>query len=358
MNRRLTILFCPLDWGLGHITRDVPLIQYCVNEGHKVIVAGSEKVIQIAKEACPTITTELFTGFEIIYSKKRGIIIGLLLKLPDYIVDFYNDHKKTEALADKHNVDLVISDNRFGCYSKEAYSVYISHQLQFRLKGIAKPFNFIPAWVHRQIIKKYNHCLIPDFETKPRLAGELSEKKRLRTPATYIGILSRFEPKTADKTEDTVVLLGGPEPYRTQFEHIIINQANEMQIPVTIIQGKPDTNHQKTTIGFVKRVSMLTGDELENRLLTAKTIISRSGYSSLMDLAALNRTAVIVPTPGQPEQEYLARYLHQSGYFVTMSQQAFNLKTATELIAHKLTFDNRTHPIFANTLQKIFNQLY
>jgi predicted glycosyltransferase len=226
------------------------------------------------------------------------------------------------------NIDLVISDNRPGLYSKNIPSIYITHQLS--IKTNSRLGNFFSNKIHHYFIKKYTACWVPDFRENG-LAGELSHLTPLPQNVIYIGALSRLEKIQSEKTNENslVILLSGPEPLRTILEDQLFSQLSQLDRPVLFVRGIPTfTQPLISEQNNVVVKNYLNSQELNNVLNGASLIISRSGYTSIMDYVALQKNALLIATPGQAEQEYLASYLEKKKYFLSLPQQNFDLRKA------------------------------
>lgn len=323
-------LICPLNWGLGHATRCVPIIKTLISQGNKVIVAADKGPLAFLQKAFPDLEFIEFPGFEPTYSRSNTQVFKLMASFPKALRDFRNDHKTIESIVKNHDIDVVISDNRFGCWSRRAHSVFITHQLHIQVPRFWRFTTPIVNLFNNSYIKKYDEVWVPDNENEPSLGGKLSHPAIKCVETKYIGFLSRFNTDNQSITEKTnkyLVILSGPEPQRTMFEDIILKQAKETQDNILILRAKPDSNDLLSDIP--ENVSMFNhvDDEMFVKLVeSAENIICRGGYSSLMDLIKLNRTAYLVPTPGQTEQEYLAKHLSELGYFNWCKQNDFQLK--------------------------------
>ena len=323
-------LICPLNWGLGHATRCVPIIKTLISQGHKVIVAADKGPLAFLQKEFPDLEFIEFPGFEPTYSRSNTQVFKLMASFPKALRDFRNDHETIESIVKNHDIDVVISDNRFGCWSKRAHSVFITHQLHIQVPRFWRFTTPIVNHFNNSYIKKYDEVWVPDNENEPSLGGKLSHPAIKGVETKYIGLLSRFNTDNQSVTEKTnkyLVILSGPEPQRTMFEDIILKQAKDMQDNILILRAKPDSNDLLSDIS--ENVSMFNhvDDEMFVKLVeSAENIICRGGYSSLMDLIKLNKTAYLVPTPGQTEQEYLAKHLSGLGYFNWCKQHDFQLK--------------------------------
>ena len=323
------ILICPLNWGLGHATRCVPIIKGLLDLGQNPIIAADKAPLSFMQKAFPELEIIKLPGFDPIYSKGNSQVFKLLTSLPSAISDFKKEHIEVEAIVRDHNIDAIISDNRFGCWSEKVHSVFMTHQLHIQTPRLFKWTNPIINKFNNNYIKRYDELWIPDNKEEPSLSGILSHPADAPIKTSYIGLLSRFSTASAkeEKDIDYLVILSGPEPQRTIFENIIVKQANEVSGRIVILRAKPNQNDLPYNIPENVTFFNHIDDDLFIELISkSKNIICRGGYSSLMDLISLNRSAYLVPTPGQTEQEYLADYLTKKGLFNSCRQKNFKLK--------------------------------
>ncbi|MCB9336361.1 MAG: glycosyl transferase family 28 [Flavobacteriales bacterium] len=328
MDKNKTILVCPLEWGLGHATRCIPLIQQFLDEGHRVIIASSGKPEALLKKEFPQLQFIPLKGYDIEYSEKGSMITKMLLQLPKIKKAIEDEHLWLDQIIDKYSIDMVVSDNRYGLWTKKVESVLMTHQL------------FIKAptgeWLLEKIVKKYlnnfDEVWIPDVEDEDNLSGELSHKKTLPLNYRFIGILSRFSTYLQTQNIETeeydfIAILSGPEPQRTIFENIILKQLENTDFKGILVRGLPEEKLElKIENSELKVFNHLEIEEFLKCIQKSKVVICRSGYSSLMDLTVLSKKAILVPTPGQTEQEYLAQYLSKKGNFITQKQSEFDLE--------------------------------
>ena len=323
----IRILIAPLDWGLGHATRCVPIIGELQELGCEVVLAADGKVAKLLALEFPAIEIRNLQGYHISYGKK-GLFLSLFLQLPRIFRTIKKENKWLKELLKKERFDFVISDNRPGLFNKKSNCIYITHQLVIQ-SGKGKWMNNFLQKLHHRYIKKFNTVWIPDLETEKNLAGELSHPvKQLVTPV-YIGLLSRLSiTDSLVANYNLLVLLSGPEPQRTLLEQIIVNQLSSFQGKVLLVRGLPGATNQLTSTNpDVVIHNHLTATQLQNAIQESELIICRSGYTTLMDLIKLKKKAILIPTPGQPEQEYLAAYMQQQNYFPFVTQQQFQLET-------------------------------
>jgi predicted glycosyltransferase len=332
------ILFCPLDWGIGHATRCIPVIRHLREQKHEIIIAADGRSFDFLKEYFPDLQFIRLPGFRVSYPSENSMAFKIAAQSPAILFGIYREHQRLKKIIRNYEVNMVISDNRFGMWSKKIWSVYLTHQLQIKAPVKMK---WAEPWLlmaHQWFINQYDECWIPDVPGIINLSGDLSHQHPLPKNGHYIGILSRFEnperpifPAARKKTPELLILLSGPEPQRTIFEKIILNElALYPQKNVVILQGLPGPKHYSSPLPGVAIYNHLPDDEMGQLIRQAGLIICRPGYSTIMDLVSLGRNAILVPTPGQTEQEYLARHLSTDGLFCRIDQEDFSLNLALE----------------------------
>lgn len=303
------ILIAPLNWGLGHATRCIPIINELISQGHYIIIAADGFPLQLLREEFSELPFVDFPSFQIQYAAGKSQVGAMLKSLPRVVLGIRKEHQQLQKFIVEYQISMVISDNRFGLWSKLVPSIYITHQLMIKMPRGLKFLEPLAWLMHRFIINKYTACWIPDFAVAPSLSGDLAHKYPLPKHAQFIGCLSRFS-ITPDivlsKTYDVLAVLSGPEPHRSLMENELIRTYEGQTKSVLIVQGQPQSEAVYTQSDNVLLVSHLSTAELKAHLLSATQIICRSGYSSIMDLHVLNRKAILIPTSGQTEQEYLA----------------------------------------------------
>ena len=344
-----------MNWGLGHATRLSVLIDRHIAKGDEVVIAGDGMSLAWLRSRYPNLRSIELPHLDLHYSPAGSQIKGLLKQAPHFLNWLHADHRTLQNILAREHFDLVISDNRFGFCSRSAKCVYVTHQLNV-MTGGGRLLSSLATAAHRWFIRHYDECWVPDYEQWPGLAGDLSHidggvgkwnDKVERTKIKYIGPLSRFgdgikskEQRAKNKEQiaksqepryDNVALLSGLEPQRTMLENELKRRwrgTNYMIIRGVIGSANAandghllDTADDETFVGLLKN---------------AKHIVCRSGYSTIMDLAALgllprhygkknasrlgdgtqdedcgandiDRVVELIPTPGQPEQEYLAK---------------------------------------------------
>lgn len=320
------ILIAPLDWGLGHATRCIPIIETFIHFGCDVIIVADKNTFSLLKKEFPSLVFLRYKGYEIVYSRNKKLFhIKLLLQFPGIIFSIWKEKKWLNKTIKNQKIDAVISDNRFGMYSKQIPSIYITHQLQ--IKAGNRLSEFISQKIHSYFIKKYSQCWVPDNKENG-LAGDLSNPKSLQQNVIYIGPLSRFHSLPGmEAIYDLLITISGPEPQRTVFEKKILVQLKNFLGKVLLVRGLPSENHNfLQSTNSLKIVNHLSAQEMNIAFLQSKMIIGRSGYTTVMDLSLLGKKAILIPTPGQTEQEYLAKYLFEKKYFYCVDEDNFSIE--------------------------------
>jgi uncharacterized protein (TIGR00661 family) len=324
------ILVAPLDWGLGHATRCIPIINELIEQNCEVVIAAAVGPYFLLKKEFPTLVFLRIKGYKIQYSRnKRWLPFKLLLQFPRIIFSIRKENSWLEKIINEYQIDAVVSDNRFGLYNKRVPCIYITHQLHIKTGNIFS--EKIAQKMHDHFIKKYTNCWVPDFKENG-LAGELSHPVNIPSNVLYIGPLSRFEKiNNVTKIYNLLISLSGPEPQRTIFEKMIITQLKTFRKKVLLVRGLPDENKKlQADRELIEIVNHLSAEKLNRAFQQSEMIISRSGYSTIMDLVKLGKNAILVPTPGQKEQEYLAGYLMDKKYFYSVRQRNFSLETTID----------------------------
>jgi len=312
------VLVCPLNWGLGHATRCVPVIREQLAAGNEVVLCADGYPLEFLRQEFPGLRTIELPSYPIRYSKRKSQVMAMILFLPKLLKGIYAEHNWLDNLLKTEHFDLVVSDNRFGMWNKNVRSIYITHQVMVKMPKGLKWLEPVGYRLHKYLIQKYNQCWIPDFAEFEGLSGDLSHKYPLPANAAFIGIHSRFpEAKCIqpDTTYENVVILSGPEPQRTMLENEMLDKFRYSSEKTIIIQGKPEITEHESQPDKITVVSHVPTEKLAAMLLGCKNIVARSGYSTIMDFYRLNilHKAEFHPTPGQTEQEYLLQHLRNKG---------------------------------------------
>lgn len=326
INSKPTILIAPLDWGLGHTTRCMIIIRSLLKNNYKVIVAvNRQQQSLLQQEFASQISYTYLSGYNINYTKHPQFFnLKIIAQIPRIFWAIYSEKKWLKNYVNKNDVDLVISDNRYGLASKSVPSVFITHQLL--IKSNSNIIEKLLQKINYTFINKFTQCWLPD-DAQNNIAGVLSNPKI--TPLVSIkniGVLSRFTHKiSSDTFYDICFLISGPEPQRSKFEQIICRQIEAIKSKkIVLIRGLPH-NASQLQISNVEVVNHLPEKDLQQIVQQSKLVIARSGYTTIMELIALKKDMILVPTQGQTEQEYLAKYLSEKNICLTVTQNKFNL---------------------------------
>ncbi|MEA3504126.1 MAG: glycosyltransferase [Bacteroidota bacterium] len=327
MKKKLTILISTLNWGLGHSCRTTPIIKAFLKENCNVILAGYGNAGEFLKKEFPDLEYIHFPGIDISYPAKGNMALKMLLSTYYIFKTIRKEHKELEKIISEKKIDLVFSDNRYGLWSKKIPSIFLTHQLFIQTPQRLKFLKPLINKINHYYIKRFTECWIPDFEEEENLSGDLSHSKKISFPHHYIGSLTRFKKSDTTKNNSVFVIISGPEPQRTIFEEKIFDNISSINVNIIIAKGKADESYSNINTKNTTVISHPGTTEMEKLLNSSSLIISRPGYSTLMDLAILEKTAVFVATPGQTEQEYLAKR-HNGKQFISIKQSDFSLLDA------------------------------
>jgi len=344
----MRILICPLNWGLGHASRDVLIIQELLEAGHEVILAGEGMPLKFMKTDFPELACiHLPQTIRITYFKQLPAWLKIFLLSPFLLFEIITEHFRLNRIIRRQHLDLVISDNRYGLWSSRVKCILITHQCIIRLPGLVRFLEYPLALLLKLFIEKFDRCWIPDYPGSQNLTGKLAHGFTLPSNAVFIGPLSRFSEPGIQLTEVDVplhlsqaelpypvllIMLSGPEPQRTKLEKIILEQIPGVPVSTIILQGLPGMQETKKVGPRHILVPHLPSALLKSLIIKARYIICRSGYTSIMDLVKMQKKAMIIPTPGQTEQEYLAAYLGENGVFLSCRQQNLDLPAALQML--------------------------
>lgn len=328
------ILICPLDWGMGHASRCIPIIRNLVELDCDVIVAAQGAVKAFLALEFPGIIFVPIVNYNISYATTS---LGLIFKFPYFLLRVfycaYVEHQQIKKLIKDHSIDCVISDNRFGCFSKDIYSVYISHQLCVLLPKWARVFEWFLWKGLRWAINQYDMLWIPDYPGKKSLTGLLINKFSIPEQCRFVGVLSRFMGNNEvfeDGNLDLLVMLSGPEPQRTMLENKIIEELRGFSGSAIVLLCKPEESYTKNISEQIRLISHVPTEKMVEYINRAKQIICRGGYTTIMELVSLQKKAILIPTPGQTEQIYLGDRLTKKGCFYSVSQKEFKLQRSLD----------------------------
>ncbi|CAM3332956.1 Glycosyltransferase [Flavobacterium longum] len=327
------ILVAPLNWGLGHATRCIPIIRALEANGYTPILASDGAALQLLKREFPKLLALELPSYQIEYPREgKHFKWKMLQNLPKMMEAVSGEKKIVKQWVKQYNLWGIISDNRLGVVSKKVPSVFITHQLNV-LTGNT---TWLTGKLHRMIIEKFTECWIPDVDDFINLSGKLGHLKDADDlHLKYIGPLSRFEPMALPAKYDLMVMLSGPEPQRGMLQEQLEREVMQFDGKVVFVKGVMEAEQKKIQLGNVTYYNFMTSSELEKTVNESKLVLCRSGYTTVMDLAKLGKKAFFIPTPGQYEQEYLARKFKKEGLVPYAKQEHFRLEKLTEVDLYK-----------------------
>lgn len=324
------ILIAPLDWGLGHTTRCVPIIRQLIACKCEVVFAGNDLQQTFIRSLFPTIALRSLPGYNVRYGA-GAVLKTLLPQIPGLIRRVYAEHHWLSELCRQEHFDGIISDNRYGLWHPTIPSVILTHQPQV-LSSFGKWADKLLLLIHRRLLSRFHARWIVDLRGTGNLGGLLSQAASEWPDTHFIGWLSQLDgPGNPDPGEILLVLLSGPEPQRSILSDLLWEQVIALKRPTIFIEGKASATREFVP-DHIQHIPRSSGKELEKLINKCSIVICRSGYSTLMDLLLLRKRAILIPTPGQSEQEYLARHLSEAGYFASGHQSGFQLAAALERV--------------------------
>lgn len=325
------VLVTPLNWGLGHATRCMPIINELLRQNVVVMIASDGTALELLKKEYPNLKHLTLPAYNVSY-RTKNMFWNIATQAPKILFAMVAEWFVLQKIIKKYKVDAVISDNRYGCWTWQVPTVFMTHQVNIKisirwLERLVNVFNHLA-------LRLFNLVWIPDLPTEPSLAGDLSHGFS-GAKIKYVGVLSRLKPLEIPNKYDIGIILSGPEPQRTLLENKLLHQISIIQkenknISFLFVKGK--TNLET----FIKKENLeihgyLTAEILNQKMAACEIIVARSGYSTVMDLAKMSKKAAFIPTPGQTEQEYLAKYLENQGIY-WKSQEDFELQNVIEKI--------------------------
>jgi UDP-N-acetylglucosamine transferase subunit ALG13 len=371
LTEKKTVIVAPLNWGLGHATRCIPIIEALEAAGATVILASDGGALDLLKREFPHLRALELPAYNIRYPF-RSMLLSIAVQGHKILRGGILEYFWLKNFIKKEKIDVVISDNRFGFFNRATKSIFMTHQVQ-----ILMPFRFLQPFVNAVnhfFIRRFDTLWVPDVEGKDNLAGDLAHGKFMdalskKIPVHYLGILSRMKHFSTAKKYRAIIVLSGPEPQRTFLEKKILSQLE------TLISRQSLPPQYKNPFCFVRGIStqqismkhqahievhdVLTTGDLNQKIMESAVVICRSGYSSLMDLVALQKNAILIPTEGQTEQEYLADTLARQNRFICQKQKGLNLEFALSEVPKTIGFtdflqENDDKP---KTLQQVVHEL-
>ncbi|HTQ63629.1 MAG TPA: glycosyltransferase [Puia sp.] len=359
MQKKPKILIAPLQWGLGHATRCIPIITALLAWPCEIIVGcgGAQKLL-LQKEF-PALRFVDLPNYNIRYSEKGWLnLFNITFQIPKILTQINREKHWLSNFLRSENLDLIIADNRYGLHASGVYSVFITHQL-YIYTPFGKLINAILSLIQNKYIGRFSVCWIPDFKNDNSLAGDLSHPTSLPgIPIRYIGPLTRFVANERE-TDNLLVILSGPEPQRTIFENKVIAQLKNYSGNAVLVRGLPEEKETPFISSNISVYNHLPSEALNKLICQSSFIIGRSGYSTIMDIVSLGKKSILIPTPGQPEQIYLAKYLFEKKIIFTVNQHKFDLRSNLE-VAKKFPFlrnINETGSLLSEAISELCTEI-
>ena len=338
MPKNKRILFAIMGWGLGHATRCIPIIKSLMKENH-VILASNGISATLLKQEFISLQCIDYPDYAIKYPRNKMMLLPLIaLQLPSIIIKLIKEYLQTQKVINDENIDIIISDSRYGAFSKNIQTFFIIHQLRFQLSGIFKSIEFLGEWFNFFMFQHYNAIIIPDVKMIPNLTGDLSHSGKIshHPKIHYLGVFCSVIKLDVEEDIDYLFSVSGPEIQRTLFEEIILDQISHIQGKKVVVLGKHAAEQSYDYIENTEIYSHVNREKQNELLNRAKFVVCRSGYTTVMELVALKKPALMIPTPGQTEQEYLACYYKNTGLFHTAQQHGLDLLSKLNKIQHSV----------------------
>ncbi len=309
------VLITPLNWGLGHASRCIPIIETLEQMGAVVSIAADGMALRFLRNTFPHLSTFELPDVHIEYAKHHQQWLQLLFKYPELNRQIKTEHRDLERLLNQHSFDLILSDNRYGCFHESLPSILITHQLYPKVPVLS---SFAKKKI-KNLLKPFDGIWVPDYEQeKSSLSGALSHP--MTSKVTYIGPQSQFGViDTIQPTKDLAILLSGPEPQRTKLEIKLSAFLKDKELSGYFIRGT-DVRNEALQAGKLEVIDLAFGKDLFKKLTDCKKVIARGGYSTIMDMHMLNKSSLLIPTKGQPEQEYLSQFHEINPLFLFADQ--------------------------------------
>ena len=331
MSKKKNILVVPLNWGLGHTTRCIAIIRELLAQDASVLIGGDGMALAYLKNEFPDLLSINIPDLKVRYPKSGGYLLYFALRIPKLFTHVKKENQALKKLVREYQIDGIISDNRYGLYHASKPSILITHQLFIETPSFKKTMHGIV----KKLVSKFTECWVPDIAGSNNLSGNLSHLKQNLTNVKFIGPLSRFtaQNKEACPKRTVIAILSGPEPFRTKLEELLIKKLSPTNFKSLIVRGVVSIeNTNKHLNKNVSVIDYISSAELLKEIEASEFVIARSGYSTIMDLDALQQKALLIPTPGQTEQEYLAQHLASHSLFTFSNQESINLQESFDLL--------------------------
>jgi uncharacterized protein (TIGR00661 family) len=357
--KRPKILVAPLDWGLGHATRCIPIIYELINLSCEVIIATAGDQERLLMDEFPLLKFVKLDGYKVRYGRTgftTSFFIGL--QIPKIFRKIRSENRWLNQFIVTEQPDAIISDNRYGLYANEIPSILITHQIHIKT-GFGKNLDHVLQKISHRYIRKFSACWIPDNKGQSSLAGSLSNPPTISGIQTVmLGPISRFRPCQNQVHEYILILLSGPEPQRMILEKKLLGLAKFIGTRIIMVRGLPLETNLPDSPPNITILNHAGTDQLNRLICGAEFVISRSGYTTIMDLMLLGKKSILIPTPGQAEQEWLASWLFQNNLAYSIRQENLNAEILDEAKSFKYISYETTDPsALRNTLSELLHKI-
>ena len=326
------ILIAPLNWGLGHATRCIPIIKALEENGFEPIIASDGVALALLKKEFPKLISIELPAYNIQYAENgKNFKWKLVAQLPKMVIAIKKEKAKIRKIVENYEIEGIISDNRLGVYSSRVPSVFITHQLNV----LSGKTSWLTTKLHLRYLLKFNSCWVPDVSGAENLSGKLGHPEKIVEKINYIGPLSRIEKKTLPIKYDIMVLLSGPEPQRTLLEKKLIKELDNSSKEILFVKGIVESQQQIEKVNSISYYNFMNSEELSTAFNESEFVVCRSGYTTVMDLAKLEKKAFFIPTPGQYEQEYLAKKFKSEIVAPSCKQEKFKASKLEKIHFYK-----------------------
>ncbi len=323
-----TIYFAVLNMGLGHATRSLPVMKALQQRGHRLVIGSSGRAMAFFRQEMPDASFVVTPDYGITYSKSKLLWPRLLLQAPGVLWAVMLEKELTHQVVFTRAIDCIISDNCYGAHSKLVPSYFISHQLYFAMPRSMTLLRRTVGWVNRLPHRFYQKIFVPDIEKAGEglISGALSEIPSKQSDRySHIGWLASVNKNNLSEDIDVLVSISGPEPQRTFLEEKVLADIRSIPGKKVVLLGKSEEEQLLSEDSYLTVYNHLPRENMNALLNRAKIIVSRPGYTTLMELAELGRKALLIPTPGQTEQIYLAKRLMDQNLYFSVEQSKLDL---------------------------------
>jgi UDP:flavonoid glycosyltransferase YjiC (YdhE family) len=292
------IAYSCLNWGMGHLTRSISILKE-LSKDNDIYFFGNQAQLDFLEDEGINIKLHIFPEYRLNFSGK-SFLAEMIFQSPRMIQDIQIEKKNLSEIHQKEQFDLTISDNRFGFRINEIRSIILTHQLKIKSPFFEKQ----GSKLNQIYLNKFDEIWVPD-DAESTLSGDLS-KTPMDKPICFLGNISDLHYQEEQKEFDYFIIGSGPEPYRTQLIEKLLNhfKASDKKIVITGMDILPDL--KKDNFVLVKNMNR---KEINDHINKSTKVITRAGYTSLMDLECTKCEAILIPTKNQYEQEYLAEHL-------------------------------------------------